>query len=179
MRLPRRSVPYALLVARLVVGAIFLIAGLDKVAAPGAFADAVRAFHLLPSSLVLPFAFVVPWLELLVAAYLLAGFMCRFAAGAAIVLLGMFVVALSVSIVTGNTAHPCGCFGAKSNPVVAWLSGGNTVTWWDLLRDLILTALSLLLLTRGAGSISTDRLLRHRNRPDPTTSGRRPYSDIA
>jgi uncharacterized membrane protein YphA (DoxX/SURF4 family) len=164
MHLPRQSSPYGLLVARLVVGVIFLIAGIDKVAAPGAFADAVRAFHILPSALVLPFAFVVPWLELLVAVYLIGGFMCRFAAGGAVVLLGMFVLALGLAIVTGNTAHPCGCFGSKSNPVVTWLSGGNTITWWDVLRDLVLMALSLLLFARGAGLMSIDSLLRHHHR---------------
>ena len=66
--------------ARVLVGGIFLLAGITKVGSPGAFADAVRAYHLLPGTLVLPFAYILPWLELLVAVYLLIGFMTRLAA---------------------------------------------------------------------------------------------------
>jgi len=73
--------------ARLVVGGIWLVAGFDKVQSPGAFADAIRAFHLLPPAMVLPVAYALPWLEILVAAYLVVGFLCRAAAAGSMVLL--------------------------------------------------------------------------------------------
>jgi uncharacterized membrane protein YphA (DoxX/SURF4 family) len=146
-----------LVVARGVVGGIFLLAGATKVGAPAAFADSVRAYHLLPASLVMPFATGLPWIELLVAAYLIAGFMVRFAAAAAILMLAMFEYALVQSIVTGNIHHACGCFGgADVNPVLAFIAGGNTVTWWDVIRDLILALLSLLVLLWGAGPWSIE-----------------------
>jgi uncharacterized membrane protein YphA (DoxX/SURF4 family) len=158
-----------LLTARLLVGGIFLLAGWAKVQSPGAFADAVRAFHILPPSLVLPFAFVVPWLELLVALYLIAGFMSRLAAVGSIILLAGFVFALGNALATGNTAHACGCFGsgADANPLLAFLAGGNTVTWWDVIRDIILVGLSLLVAVRGAGLLSLDALLAGRFRAEP------------
>lgn len=154
----------AALAGRLVVGGIFLVAGLDKVQAPGAFADAVRAFHLLPPELVLPAALILPWLELLVAGYLLVGFMSRLAAGGAILLLLGFVIALASSLASGDVNHACGCFGSSSaaNPVLAFLSGGSTITWWDLIRDLLLIALASLILVRSAGPLSVDSLLNRR-----------------
>lgn len=161
------------LVARLCVGGIFLIAAIDKVQSPGAFADAVRAFHLLPPGLVLPVAFILPWLELLVAGYLLAGFLTRLAALGSILLLFGFEIALGTSLLSGDTNHACGCFGsgAGANVILAFLSGGSTITWWDLIRDLILIGLSLLVLVRGAGPLSIDGLMaRRRERPDVRAS---------
>jgi len=161
----RPVIAIAALPARLVVGGIFLIAGIDKVQAPGAFADAIRAFHLLPPELVLPLAFVLPWLELLVAAYLLLGFMTRPASiGAGVLLLG-FVVALGSSLVTGNTDHACGCFGSGDsvNPVLAFLAGGSTITWWDLIRDLLLIGLATLVFVCGPGLLSLDGLIGRRS----------------
>src|SRR5579859_6020613 len=153
-----------LLIARLVVGGIFLLAGIDKVIAPGAFADAVRAFHLLPPALVLPFAFVVPWIELLVGAYLVVGYLCRIAAAGSIALLGMFVFALITSLVSGDTNHACGCFGSGGgvNGVLSLLEGGQTIGWWDPIRDLILIGMSILLFRSGAGTMSVDGLLTRR-----------------
>jgi uncharacterized membrane protein YphA (DoxX/SURF4 family) len=152
--------------ARLSVGVIFLIAGLDKVQAPGAFADAVRSYHLLPPSLVLLFAYLVPWLEVLAGAYLLVGFMTRWAAAATGAMLAMFVFALGRALATGDTNHACGCFGAgaAANPILAFLSGGDTITWWDLIRDLLLIALSCLLLVWGPGTFSADAILRRRRK---------------
>jgi uncharacterized membrane protein YphA (DoxX/SURF4 family) len=146
------------------VAVTMLIAAIDKVRAPGAFAEAIRAFHILPADLALPIAQVLPWVELLLAVYLLAGFLSRFVAAGAAVLLGSFSFALAVSLATGNTAHPCGCFGsdASVNPILALLAGGNTITWRDLVRDLILIGLSLALVVRGAGPLSVDGLLGNR-----------------
>jgi uncharacterized membrane protein YphA (DoxX/SURF4 family) len=157
------------MVARLSVGGIFLIAGLDKVQAPGAFADAIRSYHLLPPSLVLLFAYLLPWLEVIAGLYLLVGFMTRWAASATGAMLAMFVFALGRALAIGDTNHACGCFGsgAAANPILAFLSGGDTITWWDLIRDLLLIVLSGLLLAWGPGRFSVDGLLRRRRQPVP------------
>jgi uncharacterized membrane protein YphA (DoxX/SURF4 family) len=151
---------WILLASRIVVGSIFLLAGLDKIAGVGAFADAVRSYHLLPASLVLPYALAVPPIEILIGAYLLAGFQVRLAALGSILLLGMFIVALGRALIVGDTDHACGCFGEGSaaNPILAFLTGGNTITPWDVIRDLILVALSGLIFAGGAGALSAARL---------------------
>jgi putative oxidoreductase len=159
-----RLLPALLLTARLLVAGIFVFAGVAKVGSPGAFADAVRSFHILPPALVLPYALVVPWLELLIGAYLLIGFMTRLAALGAAVLLASFIAALLASLFTGNIYHSCGCFGsaAQGNQILALLSGGNTVGWWDVIRDVILLTLCGLVAVLGAGWLAVDGLIRTR-----------------
>jgi uncharacterized membrane protein YphA (DoxX/SURF4 family) len=156
--LPDSLVAGAALVVRLLLGGIFLAAALPKLQNPGAFADAVRAFHLLPPQMVVPFALILPWLELLLAFYLLTGFMTRFAASTAALMLGTFTVALVCALASGDTAHACGCFGSGigANPVVAFLAGGSTITVWDLVRDVILISLALLVAVVGGGQFSLD-----------------------
>lgn len=147
--------PWLLLSARLIVGGIFLVAGLTKVTAPGLFADAVRQYHLMPASWAYPFALAVPWLEILAAVYLLAGFLTRIASAACLLMLAVFEFALVQSLVTGHTNHSCGCFGSGAvNPVLAFLEGGNHITPWDVIRDLILVLLALLIFLFGAGAFS-------------------------
>jgi uncharacterized membrane protein YphA (DoxX/SURF4 family) len=149
--------PVLVIVARLLVGGTFLLAGATKVRAPAGFADSVRAYHLLPAHLVLPFATGLPWLELLVAAYLLLGFMTRIGAALSILMLAMFEYALINSLVTGNIHHACGCFGSKDvNPILAFIAGGSTVTLWDVIRDAVLGVLAALIVWWGAGRYSLD-----------------------
>lgn len=166
MRTNRSAGSLVLLGMRIVLGAIFLLAGLTKVQSPGSFAEAIRVYHLLPSGLVAPFALVLPWLEILVAAYLLVGFLSRLAALGSAAMLAMFVIALTDALLTGNTAHACGCFGGGlgANPVLSLIAGGSSIGWWDVFRDLILLGLSLLLVARGAGAYSLDAFLaRHKD----------------
>lgn len=151
-----------LVAARVIVGGIFVLAGVGKVGNPGEFADSVRAFHILPPDLVLAYALIVPWLEILAGVYLIVGFMSKLAAALVIFLLLNFIVAIADALVTGNTAHPCGCFGSNPNVVVAWLSGGNTVTTWDLIRDILLVLLAAAILLRGTGAFGIDSLLARR-----------------
>jgi uncharacterized membrane protein YphA (DoxX/SURF4 family) len=160
----RYVLPGAALLARLLVGGIFLVAAIPKLGNTAAFADGIRAYHLLPPSLVVPVAIALPWLELLVGVYLLAGYMSRWAGLAAAGMLTIFVVALTEALVTGNTAHSCGCFGrgAGSNPVLAFLAGGNTITAWDDIRDVILIGLAIVVAGWGAGRWSVDGYLRRR-----------------
>jgi uncharacterized membrane protein YphA (DoxX/SURF4 family) len=160
----RYFLPGAALTARLLVGGIFLVAAIPKLGDTAAFADGIRAYHLMPPSLVVPVAIALPWVELLFGAYLLAGYMSRWASLATAGLLAIFVVALTDALVTGNTAHSCGCFGrgAGSNPILAFLVGGNTITAWDDIRDGILIALSLSIAVWGAGAWSVDGYLRRR-----------------
>jgi uncharacterized membrane protein YphA (DoxX/SURF4 family) len=157
----RYLLPGAALIARLLVGGIFLVAAIPKLGDTGGFVDSIRAYHLMPPTLVVPFAIALPWVELLAGGYLLLGYMSHWAGVATALLLAIFVVALTDALITGNTAHSCGCFGkgAESNPVLAFLAGGNTITPWDDIRDAILIGLSLAIAAWGAGAWSVDRLL--------------------
>jgi len=155
-----------LLIARIALAGIFIVAGLAKVQDATSFTETVRAFHLLPASLVVPFARALPWLEIVAGAYLLAGFFSRLAAAITGAMLVLFIIALGDALLTGDTAHSCGCFGGLgSNPVVGFLAGGNSIGWWDLIRDLILLGLAALIIRFGPGAWSADGLISGRSEP--------------
>jgi len=88
-RLDASGVP--LLAARLIVGGVFIVLGLNKLRDPVAFLKAVREYQLVAdgSHLLKFIAAVLPWVEVLCGALLVLGVAIR---GNALVLLGLLVV---------------------------------------------------------------------------------------
>jgi thiol-disulfide isomerase/thioredoxin/uncharacterized membrane protein YphA (DoxX/SURF4 family) len=104
----------ALLIARLVLAAVFLIAALGKLADREASRRALLAFGV-PA----PLATLLPAIELAVAAGLVFGSTAWAAALAAAVLLGFFTSAISTALVRG--ARPeCACFGRLRPGPASW-----------------------------------------------------------
>lgn len=130
------AVAWIVLACRLIVGATFLYASLDKLAHPVAFAQSVHNYHLLPLSLLHPFALFLPALEATVGVALLAGFWRRGAALLGTVMAAMFLTALGSAIARGLDIS-CGCFQT---------SGGHTVSADLLLTDTLLLIACLWLL---------------------------------
>ncbi len=71
---------WIVLACRLIVGATFLYASLDKLAHPVAFAQSVHNYHLVPLALLHPFALLLPAVEATIGVALLVGFWRRGAA---------------------------------------------------------------------------------------------------
>jgi len=132
----RRAVGVLGVVARLVTAAVFAAAGLAKAGDPAGTVRAVRAYRLLPEAAVPAFAHALPWVELAVAALLLAGLATRAVAGLAALLLAAFVAAVASAGARGLRID-CGCFGG----------GGGTVAQThyltEIARDLVLLAVAL------------------------------------
>jgi uncharacterized membrane protein YphA (DoxX/SURF4 family) len=104
-----------LLVARVLVGAVLLSAGfLKAIAPPAEFAAAIEAYKLLPAAGLLPFATVLPWIEMWVGVFLIAGFEIRPAATAAGALFALFLGALLTAKARGINLESCGCFGTEA-----------------------------------------------------------------
>ena len=61
------------LMARLILGVIFIYASIDKIFHPAAFAEAVYNYQILPDALINLTAIVLPWLELILGAFLILG----------------------------------------------------------------------------------------------------------
>jgi len=101
------------LAARIVVGLVFLLYGLEKIAHPGDFARAIANYRLLPEALINPFAVTLPWVECLCGLLLLAGQWVRSAALVSAFLLGVFVVAVSITLARGLDIA-CGCLNADA-----------------------------------------------------------------
>ena len=123
----------------MLVGAVFIYAGILKVRDPLGFASDISNYQVIPWSVGIRFAFYLPWLELLCGCALV--FHRLFAGAVAITISLMFVF-------LGATARArmhgidvsCGCFGS---------AGSNLTLVWHLLLDAaLLLALIYLWFTR-------------------------------
>jgi putative oxidoreductase len=104
---------------RLVLGGIFLYAGLGKISEPYAFAATIQAYQLLPQFLVGLSAVVIPWTESLSAIALILGRKPRSALLIFITLLIIFMVVIGLTMMRGLDID-CGC-GLLANRRVGWL----------------------------------------------------------
>jgi uncharacterized membrane protein YphA (DoxX/SURF4 family) len=108
-----------LFAARAVLGMVFIIAAIEKIAVPETFAISVEAYHLVPVELINIFAIVVPWMELLCGIFLVAGVFVRGSAILLSSLLGVFVFAI-VSALMRQLKIDCGCFGPAHATPIGW-----------------------------------------------------------
>jgi uncharacterized membrane protein YphA (DoxX/SURF4 family) len=131
--------PWLATAARLVLGGVFVVAGAGKVPDPAAAVRAVRAYQLLPESLVAPVAFGLPVIEIAVGLALGLGVFVRTAALASAVLLVVFLVGVGSAWARGLQID-CGCFGGGGKVAAA-----DTAYPAEVLRDgaLLIVALAL------------------------------------
>ena len=110
--------PYPTLVSRLVLGGIFLLAGLMKLGVPRALVESINSYQLdLPAQFVQTSAVVMPVLEIGLGLWLLVGLFTRFSALVSGAMMVVFLVALVQATVRGLDIS-CGCFGGPtSNPI--------------------------------------------------------------
>ncbi len=163
-RVPSSDVrEWAGLVARLVVGVVWVWAGAAKVLDPLGSIEAVRAYELLPASLVEPVGYALPALELVLGLALLVGAMTRGAALLSAVLLVGFVVGIASAWARGLEID-CGCFGGGGVE-----AGASSEYPLEIARDVGLLALSLLLVWLRSTRLALDGLLFRRTtvRPAP------------
>ncbi len=102
-----------LFVFRLVLGGLFVYAGVVKVLDPLDFAQNIRNYRLVGQSLSFIAAVVLPWLEILAGVALAAGIWKRASALIISGLLVFFILLTLVTIARGLDVD-CGCFGALS-----------------------------------------------------------------
>jgi uncharacterized membrane protein YphA (DoxX/SURF4 family) len=140
------------LLLRLVVGAFFVYASLDKIWNPAAFAKIVYQWQVVgpvPSNLV---AVTLPWVELLAGLLLLAGAWKREAALVVALMLVVFLVAAGSVLARGIDVQNCGCVSvATAGPPSAWPPAWTKgVGWFLVTRNLVLLGAALVLAGRGA-----------------------------
>jgi uncharacterized membrane protein YphA (DoxX/SURF4 family) len=145
--------PWLATAARLVLGGVFVVAGALKVPDPAAAVRAVRAYQLLPESLVAPVSFGLPVLEIAVGLALLFGVFVRTAAIASAVLLVVFLTGLGSAWARGLQID-CGCFGSGGQ-----VAAGGTAYPSEVIRDLALLVVALALAWRPASRLALGRRL--------------------
>jgi uncharacterized membrane protein YphA (DoxX/SURF4 family) len=139
----RRSWVLVGLLARLVVGGVWVVAGALKLPDPDESVRAVRAYDLLPEAVVPLVGHALPVVEVLVGACLLVGLLTRGSAIVSALLLTAFIVGISSAWARGLQIE-CGCFGGGAGPA----QNAAAKYPWEIARDVGLLALSAWLVWR-------------------------------
>lgn len=135
------------LLLRLLLGAFFVYASLDKIWSPAAFAKIVYQWQVVgpvPSNLV---AVTLPWVELLAGLLLIAGVSRRESALVIALMLVVFIVAAGSVMARGIDVENCGCVSvAKAETPSAWPPAWTKgVGWFLVTRNLVLLSVALVL----------------------------------
>ncbi len=126
-----------ILVIRLILGVLFLYAGIDKITEPQSFARSIDNYHIIPFGMENTMAIILPWLELLIGLGLVIGCMVDGAALMSMGLLVVFIIAISSAILRGYNIE-CGC----------GLKEGELVGTQKLLENSILFLMGLFIMNR-------------------------------
>lgn len=101
--------PVTAMLASLFLGLVLVTAALPKIRNADEFQGVVANYRLLPSFLVMPFARLLPWIELACAVALLVPAWRETAAWVAAGLFVMFALGLAINVGRGRTHIDCGC----------------------------------------------------------------------
>jgi uncharacterized membrane protein YphA (DoxX/SURF4 family) len=102
-----------LLVLRVIVGGIFIWAGILKILDPLEFAQGIANYRVFPQLISFSLALVLPWLEVICGFFIIAGIFCKASAFLVSCLLAGFLVLVFSAILRGLDID-CGCFGSLS-----------------------------------------------------------------
>jgi uncharacterized membrane protein YphA (DoxX/SURF4 family) len=145
------------LVARLVTGIVWIVAGFIKLPDPAASVRAVRAYQLLPEAIVPTVGHLLPVLEIVVGAALVLGLLTRAAAIVSFLLFVAFIIGIA-SVWARGLSIECGCFGGGG-----YEEGASSAYPWEIARDAGLALLSLWLTVRPQARLALDTLLFRRS----------------
>jgi uncharacterized membrane protein YphA (DoxX/SURF4 family) len=150
-----RSVrPFVGLAIRLTAGAVWLAAGVAKIADLEQFRVQVEAYDAVPHAFAAPFAYGLPFVEVGIGLYLFVGLLVRGTAALSCLLMVLFVVAMVQARLRGLVLD-CGCFGALAR---------QPIGWWTIARDIALGVPGLVMLILPSRFLSLDaRLLGRRD----------------
>jgi len=126
---------YLLFLFRIILGFVFIYAGILKISDPAGFSEVINNYKLLPLLFVNFFAITLPWIEVVAGLFLLFGISVKENSFIISIMLVVFIFAIVISLGRGLNIE-CGCFGTSS---------GTKVGIIKLLENIILLILSLLL----------------------------------
>jgi len=138
--------------ARLILGLVLIVAGALKVTKPGASANAVHAYQVLPYDVGTYVGYALPIVEIIVGLLLVLGLFTRVAAVLGTLLMVVFITGIGQAWARGLTID-CGCFGG-GGPVNA----NQTKYGLEIARDVGLALCGAWLVRRPASLAGLDRL---------------------
>jgi len=111
MDLPSRNILWR--IVGLIIGGIFIYAGVIKAMDPVGFANDIDNYKILPWPLTVRLAFYLPWLEILCGLAVILGLLYRGGLLILTMLISIFIIASVIAKVRGLDIT-CGCFGHAS-----------------------------------------------------------------
>ena len=111
---------YLIFAVRVAIGGLLLVAGALKAHdGPTATAATIAGYRVVPGAFVAPLGAALPYGEIVLGAYLVAGLFTRVAATVASVQFVIFAAAVA-SLVVRHIAADCGCFGSALPTPPSW-----------------------------------------------------------
>ena len=101
---------------RIILGGVFIWAGLLKIFDPLGFAETIANFRVFPQWISFFLALMLPWIEVISGVFLILGLFRHASALIISLLLAAFLVLIVVTIMRGIDID-CGCFGSFSQKV--------------------------------------------------------------
>jgi len=111
MDLPSRNILWR--IVGLIIGGIFIYAGVIKAMDPVGFANDIDNYKILPWPLTVRLAFYLPWLEILCGLAVILGLLYRGGLLILTLLISIFIIASVIAKARGLDIT-CGCFGHAS-----------------------------------------------------------------
>lgn len=117
-----------LLVLRLIMGAVFILASVDKIFNPAIFSSVLREYKLVPEILIPLVSVTMPWIEFFAGLFMILNV---FSQSVALIMIGLnigYVFGIAINLAWG-LVHECGCF-----TLFGW---NEPISGSTIVRDLI------------------------------------------
>ena len=149
MRGNAKMMDWVVFILRIGIGLMFIVAGALKIGHANELAATIAATRLLPEAVIGPFAILLPYFEVGLGAYLVAGLFTRTAAMVASVQLAIFALVIA-SLVVRHIPVACGCFGPQD---------ATPASWMEVARDVVLALIAWIVVIRAPGRLAVDNRL--------------------
>jgi putative oxidoreductase len=126
---------HVLLLARLILGFVFIYAASEKITDPVGFAESIHNYKIFPLITINLISIILPWLELITGLFLIFGISVKESVFIINILTFLFIILIGVSLFRGLNID-CGCFGTNN---------GETIGVKKIIEDVILLLLGILI----------------------------------
>lgn len=104
---------YVLWITKVFIGLIFVLSGIEKIADPAGFSDAIANYKLMPNFVINFFAISIPWIELISGILLIFNQYIKENTFIYISLMSIFTIMVLIAVLRGLDID-CGCFGTQN-----------------------------------------------------------------
>lgn len=146
--------PWAGTLARVLLAVVFFLAGWSKIFDLAGSGRAVAAYQILSYDLSTVVGAALPFIEIVVALFLVAGLATRVVGGITAVLLAVYVGGIA-SVWARGLSIDCGCFGGGGQLA----ADAHPSYLWDIVRDVALLAVAVFLVWLPRTRMSVDAFL--------------------